>query len=647
MVNNKMETGQYKNLFISETLEILSFLNNSLVRLEKMPADEEILNEIFRQSHTLKGMAATMGYEQMVRLTHQMESVLELLRGRRMTADQEIVNVLFASLDALEEMVKGVRDGGEKKIDAPAVIERLNCILANVDAFATAPELRLDEEDNIAIAQQMKMGMDIYKIMVTLSNDCQMKEARAFIVLKALQELGRVISADDIVNQIKAGKCGAHFELFFATKKHPDAVKENIEMITEVDNVSLRPWEADKFIPAGEGPLGKGPEAIPKAVEIQTVRVGVDKLDSLMNLIGELVINKIRLAQIGRSLEHKELDEALTRMGRLTTELQDEMMQVRLLPLEYLFNHFPRMVRDLALEQKKEAELFIKGAEIGLDRSILDAINDPLIHLLRNAVTHGIEEPQERKKIGKPPAGQIRLIARRERNFAVIEVSDDGCGIDAEEIRQTAAKRNFFSQEEVSRMSDEEAMLAITLPGFTITEKITETAGRGMGMNIVRTSVEGIGGALHIKSKPGEGSKFTLKLPLTMAIVQGLLVAMGEEIGIIPLTSIAETLKIDARTIKIMEHHEIIAYRDTVLPLVKVRERLGFGLGKADKRIPVVVVEVGYKKAGLIVDALLGQQEVVIKTMADPLKKMKGIAGATILGNGKVALILDVSSIIS
>ena len=657
-----METGQYKDLFISEAQEILGSLNNSLVELEKRPQDVEILNDIFRHSHTLKGMAATMNYERITKLTHEMESVLDLLRNKKMTADKSTVSILFESFDILEELVEGVRTGLTKKVNEAIIIDKLNRLLPNVPVLEKKPfkerrMLRLEDEDRIAIGKEIKEGMTAYRTGISLAKTCQLKEARAVMALKVLETLGQVIRPDYIANQIKAGKYGRHFGLFFITKEQPDMVKKKIKEIPEVDNITLRPLGADEIILSEkEVPKEEANPLSHKPVEVHTIRVGIDKLDNLMDLVGELVINKIRLRKIGQVLANKELDEALAQMGRLTSDLQNEMMQVRLLPLEYIFNRFPRMVRDLAIKEKKEADLIINGSEIGLDRTILDEINDPLIHLLRNVITHGIEEPKERERLGKPQRGQVKLIAHRERNFVVIEVSDDGCGIDVEEIRKEAVRRKILSSEEVSKLSDEEAMMLITTPGFTITNKVTEAAGRGVGMNTVKTKVETIGGSLSIESKVGQGSRFILRLPLTMAIVQGLLVALADETYVIPLTNIAETIKVGPESIKTVEHHEIIPYRDTVLPLVRVREKLKFssepGIGsgisgrQSNKRIPIVVVEVGYKKAGFIVDALLGQQEVVIKTLTDPLKRMKGIAGATILGNGKVALILDIPSLI-
>jgi len=361
------------------------------------------------------------------------------------------------------------------------------------------------------------------------------------------------------------------------------------------------------------------------------------------------VINKIRLTNIGQSLENKPLNEALTQMSRLSDELQIGIMETRLVPIDYIFNRFPRMARDLASQEKKEVDLIIEGADIGLDRTILDDMNDPLIHLLRNAVSHGIETPEARKELGKKTTGQIKLTAKRERNFVNIEVSDDGQGMDSEEIRRIAVKKGIILPQEAEKLSREEIFMLISTAGFSTSKSVTQTSGRGVGMNLVKTKVESYGGAVNIESKVNAGSKFTLKLPLSMAIIQALLVRVGTETYAIPLVNITETIKIDTAAIKTMEHHEVVPYRDEVLPLIRLRGKFGFsseGGLPTNARIPVVVVEVGYKKAGLVVDKLLGGQEVVIKTLKGELRNVPGIAGATILGDGKVAMIVDVASII-
>ena len=380
----------------------------------------------------------------------------------------------------------------------------------------------------------------------------------------------------------------------------------------------------------------------------EMIRVSLDQLDNVMNLVGELLIHRVRLSALLKDEETPVVREAIGRFEQVTEQLQNEMLQLRLIPMDYIFNRFPRMVRDLAFEEKKQVNLVIEGGEIGLDRTILDKISEPLIHLLRNAVTHGIEPPEPRVRLGKAREGLIKVSARRERHFVVIEVSDDGNGMEAEKIRRTAVERGLISPQEAKGLSEEEVIRLISLPGFTTTPVVTAASGRGVGMHTVKTVVESCGGTLKIEVTPRVGSIFTLKLPVTMAIVPSLLVRIQKETYVIPLVNVLEIIKIDSHLPKRVEEREMIAYRDGLLALVRLGEKLGFKTTdeKNGKPLSVAVVEVGHRKAGLVVDQFLGQQEVVIKALSDRLKTIKGLSGATILADGKVAPILDLGSVL-
>lgn len=673
-----MDTSQYKDLFISEGRELLSALNKCLVSLEKQPKDKECLNEIFRQAHTLKGMAASMSYDDITKLTHEMESVLDLLRRGSLEADTNTVNLLFQSFDSLENLVDGVASLNEadKKKENKIVSVLVSKLQKIREVYPQKREdlikekrsnLRLEDSDRLEIAQKYKEGYVTYRVTISLKKDCVMKEARAFVVVKALEDLGQVIRAQFIYKQLESRKFGRHFGLFFITKELSSIVKEKIIVVSGVDNIILKPLELDELgldkiksqqteqsaidLLKLEENSAKEPTITKR--EAHMVRVSLDRLDSLMNLVGELVINKIRLNSIGVSLESKPLNEALTQLDRLTDELQRDIMETRLVPMDYIFNRFPRIVRDLAIGENKEIDLIIEGADIGLDRTILDEINDPLIHLLRNSVNHGIEMPQRRIQLGKNPRGKVRLVARRERNFVIIEVSDDGQGIDPEEIRKTAIEKGIISEAKAKELNQEEIIMLITTPGFSTTKTVNQISGRGVGMNLVKTKIESFGGVLTIQSQVSVGAKFTLKLPLSMAIIQALLVKISSQIYAIPLVNILETIKIKNENIKTFEHHEVVTYRDEVLPLVRLKEKFGFiseninnESNKSESFIPVVIIEVSHKKIGLIIDGFIGQQEVVIKTLKGAIKNMAGLAGATILGDGKIAMIIDVSSIV-
>ncbi len=545
-----MKVSEYKQLFLSEAREILNSLNNVLIDLEKEPSNVALFNELFRQSHTLKSMAQSMGYEEIAKLTHSMETTLASLRSGGVKAEKDIVDLLFNSLDALAGLIEEKAKGKTEKVKVTPLVERF-------------------EEITSAVPKEKIKPVDI---------------------------------------------------------KRPELKPDNID------------------------------SSAPSFGEVQTVRVPLTQLDNLMDLTGELAINRIRLSQIAQTIADSALEETVAQFSRLTSQLQDLMMQVRLVPLEYIFAPYPRMVRDMAVGQKKEVDFLIEGGDIGLDRSIQDEINEPLLHLLKNAVTHGIEEPDQREKLKKPRRGKIKLSARRERNFVVIEFWDDGRGMDIEEIKEAALQTGIITAEELSALSPKEVIMLITYPGYSRAKKVTEAAGRGMGLNVSKIKAESLGGTFDIDTKPNEGTTFSIKLPLTMAIAQAMLVGIADETYCIPLSYIAETIKISPPEIKTVGNNEMISYRDTVLPLIRVREKFGFPSSRAQPlvsdvstgtaTIPVVVVEGQTKKAGLIVDGFLGQQDVVIKPLTGFLKEIKGASGATILGTGKPALIMDVGSLL-
>ena len=657
----------------------MGILNKCLVNLEKHPEDKECLNEIFRQAHTLKGMAATMGYDDITKLTHAMESVLDLLRQGKFRTDKSIVDLLFDSFDALEELTNtasGVKGTGNNKRDIMALAAKLEKISAGhnskmnlIDKNETAT-LRPKEPDRRETTEKEKpegIESETYQVFITIAGESEFKRPRAFVAVRALQNAGKVVHPELLYKQLAEVDFDGRFEFLLVTNERPDLISEKVKAIQDVENVIIKPFNPGEASLSPDGSVAQrllppkdGGESRP---ESQMVRVPLNKLDNLMDMVGELVINKLRLKNIAKELNHEPMDEALDQLSRLANDLQTEIIDVRLVPMDYIFNRFPRLVRDLAVQEKKEVDFVVEGADIGLDRTILDEINTPLVHLLKNSVAHGIELPEERKKAGKNPIGKVILSARRERAFVMIELSDDGRGMDVELIKKNAIQTGIISEEEASKLSAEDALMLITLPGFSTSVAVTEASGRGVGMNAVKTTVESFGGFLTVESNPHEGSRFILKLPLSMAIIQALLVGVANETYAIPLVNITEIVTIKPAIIKMVEHHEVIPYHDEVLPLIRLRERFGFvtknsaadylpvgtETGEMDrkttKRLSVVVVEMGRKKAGLVVDRFPEKQEVVIKTLTEPLKNMRGIAGATILANGKVALIVDVNAL--
>ena len=681
-----MDTNQYMEMFLEESREHLQSLNDGLLELENTPEDLSIINEIFRNAHTLKGMSATMGYNRIAELTHEMENVLDMLRKEQLKMDETIIDILFKCVDSLEQMIESVGNGeGEDIVDVTELVSQLNGISSGKGAKAAAPAaapapasaapaaggtIELTDTDWNVIEQARQSGLQAIEIKVTLADTCLLKSARAYMVMNALDELGDVEKSVPSAEDLEQEKFDHSFEVVLLTDAEEKAVEDALMSISEITQVEITPVpEASKEEkPAAAAPTEAKPAAAPKAPAAaaapkkaaaaapahekkihtgQSVRVDIDKLDTLMNLMGELVINKVRLEQIGTTHRLAELTETLEQMDRVTTDLQSVVMKVRMVPVGQVFNRFPRMVRDLAKELDKEINLTIEGEETELDRTVIDEIGDPLMHLLRNSLDHGVEHPQDREAKGKPRTGEVGLIARHEGNNVVIMVTDDGKGINADVIRKKAVEKGMISQEEADNMDDADAVRLIFLPGFSTADKITDVSGRGVGMDVVRSKIESLGGHVDVETKIDEGSIFKIKLPLTLEIIQALLVKVQEEMYAIPLGSIDSTINITQDDIKTVQNKEVIVLRGQIIPIIRLGDVLN--VPKSDSAdnedIFVVIVHLGDRKAGIVVDNLIGQQEIVIKTLGKLLVGLKIISGATVLGDGRVALILDVGAL--
>ncbi len=503
-----------------------------------------------------------------------------------------------------------------------------------------------------------KAGTDgnIFNITITLDKSCTLKVARATIIMRDLSEIGEIIETSPPAGDIKVGKFGQELKIKVSSKKGTKEIESIVMNILEVSNVMVKPEVTKKVEARQEVAQVAGQTALNKekiiekekaaAKNIQTVRVSVERLDSLMNLVGELVINKIRIVQLASDYKIDALEEALSSLDNLTGQLQEEIMASRMVPLEQIFNRFPRMIRDLAKIEQKKIELIITGSDIELDRTILDEIGDPLVHILRNCVDHGIELPEIRTELGKNQAGSIKLTARREKNYVTIEVEDDGKGMDPEKFREVAVKKGILAKEDAAKLSDVEALNLVYLPGFTSAEKVTEISGRGVGLDVVRTKIQGMGGSVKLESKYGAGTKISLKLPLTVAIINSQMVRVGKNVYAIPIANVVRDIAINIDQIKTIQSEEVVMVRDEVLPLIRLQNLFG-GSCNGSKEMVVVVVERMGSNVGLVVDQLIGQQEVIIKNIDNRfLQGLKGFAGATILGDGNVALIIDVGTLL-
>ncbi len=625
--------SKYMKAFIAEAEENLQDMNSALLKLEKDPGRRDLIDEIFRHAHTIKGGAASMEYEEISTLAHEMENLMDRLRSQNIKPDLSVIDILFQTFDLLERLVEGVAKQEKQEIEITPHIDRLKAI-----SFA---EPRLKPETAEGGPAAVKPEKDTpgkkkfnIEIKVKLKDDCVFKSIRAFMVLKSLGKIGEIVNTTPEVRDIEDKKFDQLFTIFFVTTENEKNIRKAVESVAEIDSVDISSISR---------PVIKAPP-LSKA---QSIRVDIGRLDKLMNLVGELVIDKIRLIRIGSIHEIPELTETIAHLDLLINDVQDEVMQARLVPVDMIFNRFPRMVRDLARKENKTIDFIVEGTEIEIDRTILDKISDPLIHLLRNAVDHGIESAAERKSAGKPETGSIKLTASREKEHVVIEISDNGMGIDPDRILDIAIKKGIITTEEGVNLNDKEKLMLICAPGLSTQEKATDVSGRGVGMDVVKTAMESLGGMLVIDSEKGAGTKTVLKLPLTMAIARGLLVMVGDETFIVPLANVQEIVSVMACDVKTIKGQEVISLRGEVVPLIRLDRTMGLDLKEESKsEFDTLIVEVVGKLAGLVVDSLLGQQEIVIKSLGGYLKGVKGYAGATILGDGKVAFILDVPSLV-
>ena len=619
---------EYKEMYAVESAEHLRTMNDALLCLEKNPQNDENINVLFRAAHTLKGMSATMGYTNIAELTHKMENFMDRIRKNEMRLDPEAIDVLFESFDMLEKMVEAPEDSAQ--CDISPLVQKLVLMTNMKNCDIKKPD----------------QGCKVFDVTVTLHESCTLKSARSTVVIRNLSELGKILEMSPPARDIEDEKFDKEFRVTISTEHDPKDVENAIKRISEISKVEVILKEGQPTVPEIKDKKQEKERNRAAVKSIQTVRVGIERLDSLMNLVGELVINKIRLMQLTSENNFHILEETLASLDRLTNELQEEVIASRMVPMEQIFNRFPRMIRDLAKKEAKEIELIMTGSDIELDRTVQDEVGDPLVHILRNCIDHGIEPPEIRKQQGKNPIGTITLTARREKNYVVIEIEDDGKGMDPEKFREVVVKKGIMTKEEVAKLSDTEVLNISYLPGFSTAEKVTEVSGRGVGMDVVKTKIESMGGTVSIESKIGKGTKISLKLPLTVAIIQSQMVQVGKDIYAIPISNVIRGVAIRKDQIKTIRSEEVVIVRGEVVPLVRLHKLFGFDSNDSNELI-VVVVERNGVNIGLVVDRLIGKQEIIIKNLDNRLLKgLKGFAGATIMGDGNVALILDVGTLL-
>ncbi len=648
-----MEVSQYLSVFIDESQEHLQTLNQSLLELEHDPDNAAVLDKIFRAAHTLKGASATMGFNKMSNLTHAMEDVLSKLRSKEITLNPEITNSLFESVDLLEILANKIGEGIEEDIEITGVVQGLRRFV-NGDMAVAQPQgerrqnlqLRYAETEKEQIQAAVAGGAKFYHLHVTLVENCLLKGARVFMVLREIERLGTIIRSIPTVKDLE----DEHFDLQFiigvvSTNSTDDFVRA-ITNIMDIDKVSAEEPKIDQLL-TEKRVLETVEHDKGKISPQQTVRVEIKKLDDLMNLVAELVISRSRLEALGTTIGSRDLNEVVEQVGRLTLDLRDSVMRARMVPIDTVFSRFPRLIRDLSRELGKEIELEIHGAETELDRTVIDEIGDPLVHVIRNAVDHGIETTEERERNNKSPKGKVVLNAYQEGNSVIITIQDDGKGFDVRRVKEKALRAGLLSAEALNEMDDQDVLEVTFLPGFSTADKVTNVSGRGVGMDVVKSKVDSLGGFVSIESVYGEGSLITIRLPLTLAIIQTLMIQLGKEIYAIPSSYVEQIVSLKPNEIRRINKQEVLMLRGEVIPLLRLQDILGTpdAINQQLDDLDVVIIRTGDRLIACVVDSLLRQQDVVIKSLGGYLGSIKGIAGATILGDGKVALILDMRAV--
>ena len=698
-----MDVSQYLEIFIDESEEHLQTLSDCIMVLEKEPDNKDTINEVFRAAHSLKGMAGTMGFKRMQHLTHDMENVFQEVRSDRVKVTSGMIDLLFKCLDALEgylDNIKSTSDEGTE--DNEVIIKELNDFIAKADGEAEAEnkevsevkeaapaatqeekegqeKIELTEEEKKAIREAESNGQHIYAMTVHIQKDCLLKAARAFLVFKAVEDFGQILVYRPSSQDIEDEKFEFDFSFFLASEEETDKIVAAAKAVSEIEKVDAEEIHLEEYLKAAAAQeeqqakeaateQKEAPAEVPKAAEKKapaaaakkqtnakpvtgrTVRVDIEKLDALMNQVSELIIAKNSLVSISSNesgeYQNQSFHEQIEYLERITTNLHESVMKVRMVPIESVVNKFPRMIRDLSRKLGKKMELYMTGEDTELDRTVVDQIGDPLQHLLRNSADHGLEDNATRVERGKPEVGSIFLKAFQEGNNVIIEVGDDGNGIDVAAVRDKAVERGVITAEQAENMSQKEIINLLFLPSFSMAKKITDISGRGVGLDVVKSNIEALGGDVEVRTKLGEGTTFIVRLPLTLAIIQALMVEIRDEKYAIALGSIANIESIPVNEIKYVQAQEVIHLRGAVIPLIRLDQVLDMEEKQEEpENLTVVIVKKGDSLAGLVVDNLIGQQEIVIKSLGKYITNNKIISGATILGDGEVALILDVNTL--
>ncbi|MFA1820883.1 chemotaxis protein CheW [Virgibacillus oceani] len=666
-----MDTSDYLNVFLEESDEHLQSINNHILELEQNPGNLEIVNEIFRSAHTLKGMAGTMAFHDIASLTHQMENVFDKMRNNELEVNEGVIEIIFQAVEALEEMVEAIRNGETGSMDVDELVSHLKSFEGkDVDSGAKNRSsegqpnsyLHLDEYQLTVVKQAEEQGFSAFQITVKLSEDCLLKAARVYMVFEILEELGEIIKSVPGVEELEEEAFETEFSVVILSKASAADIEARIYKVSEIQSVMVMPIDAgvmnkkDKKAQqeqsgGNKGSLdkSKGNYNNGKQASSKTIRVSSERIDHLMNLFEELVLDRGRLEDIAMNKDDDELTETVEHIAKISQDMQDLILTMRMVPVEQVFNRFPRMVRGLAKELDKEIDLEVMGAETELDRTVIDEIGDPLVHLIRNSIDHGIETRAERKRSGKSSKGKLVLRAFHSGNHVFIEIEDDGAGINRDKVIKKAINYGLITTDKAEDLNNEEVNQLIFSSGLSTADKVSDVSGRGVGLDAVSKKIESLGGHISIESVPGQGSKFSIQLPLTLSILSSLLVNVQSEIFGIPLSSVIETVLVEENDFMNSHRQKVMDFRGKVIPILSLQEVLGVPDNQQIRRTAfesVVIVKKGEKMTGLVVDSFIGKKEVVLKSLGNYMKGTFAISGATILGNGKVSLIIDPNALV-
>ncbi|WP_214819670.1 MULTISPECIES: chemotaxis protein CheA [unclassified Exiguobacterium] len=660
-----MDVNEYLGLFLDESQEHIQSINTQLLKLEQS-GGADVVQEIFRSAHTLKGMSSTMGYEHVANLTHEMESALDLVRGGKKESNQLLLDTMFIAMEQMEDMIADIENGGRgANVDVSETVAAFQSFIGGKEVVVTEVKesntFEVDLYTNSVIEQAKQTGFEAYQITVKLSDAVVLKAARAYMVFDRLQELGEVVRTNPETEEIEQEQFDLSFDVLFLSQEATEVIEHAIAQVSEVERVEVNVFTgtsesepevavtAEVVVPEPvvqkasdqeEKETKDTKEQVAAQAQAKTIRVNLERIDRLMNLFEEFIIDRGRLERLADEVGQPELNETVEKIKRGTNELQSLVLTLRMMPIEQVFNRFPRMVRSVAKEIHKKVQLDISGAETELDRTVIDEIGDPLVHLIRNAIDHGIERPEVRVKAGKPEKGMLALRAYHGGNRVFIEIEDDGAGINVDKVRAKALERGVISDEEATVMSENELAMLIFAPGFSTADVVTDLSGRGVGLDVVKNKIESLGGVVSLETVAGQGTKFQVSLPLTLSIISAMLVQVGEESYAIPLSSILETTLLDEADILTAHRERVFDFRGQLVPLVYLKEMFGIE-SETKSQFPVVVVRKGNKLVGVVVNDLIGQQEIVMKPLGTYLEGIPAISGATILGDGRVALIVD------